>query len=97
MRFLRLALWMGEAGNCRNPMLHQRSMRYENHVGGSLSGMKQPHIGNPLKLLMKCLPLTKRRIARRPMEISGHPGVDNVIDVVPFRRAHQVSWTIKTG
>jgi hypothetical protein len=82
---LNLALWMGKARNRGNPVLHQRCVSHEDHVGRSWHSWDEPHIGNPLQLPVQLPPLREGHIAAGPMQVSRHPGIDNVIHVIPLR------------
>lgn len=95
MFFLRLSLGMREAGESYDAVLHQRCMADENHIGQSLLGVDQANVGDALQLAMKLFPLSEGEIPCRAVKIAGHPRIDNVIDVIPFRVAHQVGGSVE--
>jgi hypothetical protein len=95
MLFLGLTLWVGEARNRRNPMQNHRRMSHKHHIRRAFPRMQKPHVSDSLKLLVQIFPLHKSSIARRLMKITRHPRVDDVVNVVPLRRAHQVGWAIE--
>src|SRR5882757_5881326 len=95
MPFLGLPLRMRKARDRRNPMLNQRRMSHKHHIWRAFPRMQHPDISDPLKLLVQILPLHKGGIARRPMKITRHPRVDDVVNVVPLRWTHQIGWAIE--
>jgi hypothetical protein len=49
----------------------------------------KPNVSDALEMAVKFLPLGEGSIARGAMQIPSHPRVDDVVYVVPLRRAHQ--------
>ena len=90
-----LALRVGEAGDSGYSVLHESGVGDEDHVGQFGSGLEETDVGDALQMLVEVVPLGKGGVARGPMEIAGHPGVDDVIDIVKLGRAHQVSGTVE--
>jgi hypothetical protein len=95
MTFFRLPLRMGEAGEGYDTVLDQGCMPDEDHVGEVLLAMDETDIGDSLQLAVQLSPLRIGKISRGPVQISCHPRIDDVINVIPLRWTHQVGWAIE--
>ncbi len=95
MDLFRLSLGVSKAGDCGYSMLHKRSMRDEGHIRAAAFRMENTDIGMRPKRVKKLPPLGKCAIPQWAMKIASHPGIDDVIDVIPLRRTHQVGWSIE--
>ncbi|MCU1223231.1 MAG: hypothetical protein JWQ42_1324 [Edaphobacter sp.] len=97
MLLLRLTLLMSKAGDSRNAMLNQRRMGNKDHIRRSGTCMQQTNVSNTLQMVVKILPLSEGHVTRRPVKIPSHPWVDDVVDVIKLRGAHQIGWAVKMG
>ena len=70
-------------------------MRDKGHIRIAAFCRKNTDICMLLQSIEELSPLGKGAITRGPMQISGHPGIDDVVDVIPLWRTHQVGRTIK--
>ncbi len=57
--------------------------------------MKNADVGDAMERVVKVAPLGEGAVALRAMEVAGHPRVDDVVDVIPLWRAHQVGGSIE--
>ncbi len=86
--FLGLTLSVGEAGDGGYAMVDERGVGDKDHVGGAGAGLEDADIGDSAKSVIEGSPLGKGAVAGGAMEIAGHPGIDDVVDVIPDWRAH---------
>ena len=92
---LGLTLRVGEAGDGGYPVLHESGVGDEDHVGQIGPSLKESDVGDALQMLVEVVPLGEGGVARGAVEVAGHPGVYDVVDVVKLGWAHQISGAIK--
>ena len=89
------ALGRMEAGDRCNAVMDERGVSDIDHIGTAGLGMEQTDVGNAAQDVVKALPLGEGEIAGGSVNVARHPWVQDVIDVVPLRRAHNVCWAGK--
>lgn len=92
-----LALRVGEVGDGGDAVLDDAGVADEGHVGRSLAGVEDADVGDGAEGVVEDAPLGEGAIARRAVEVAGHPRVDDVVDVVPLGRAHEVGRAAEVG
>jgi hypothetical protein len=64
-------------------------MADEDHVRAAGLRMQKAHIRHAAQYVVEALPLGKGQIAGGAMHIAGHPGIQDVVHVIPLGRTHQ--------
>ncbi len=78
-----------EAGDSRDAVVDESAVGKEDHIGTAGLGMKEANVGDGTKNVVHSLPLGKGQIARGAVDVAGHPGIQDVVDVVPLRGTHE--------
>ncbi len=91
------ALLRIEAGDGGDAMLDEGAVAEEDHVGASGFGMQEANVGDAAQDVVHALPLSEGEIPRGTMDVSGHPGIEDIIDAIPFRRTHQEGGSGELG
>ena len=83
------ALGRIEAGDSRDAVVDEGSVAEEDHVGAAGLGMEEADVGDAAEDVVHALPLSEGEIAGGTVDVAGHPGIEDVVDVVPLGRTHQ--------
>jgi hypothetical protein len=87
--FFSAPLGAAKAAERGDTFLDQACVCRKDHVGQAGLRVYQAHLGMRGDSLVETLPLLLRQSNRRRVEISLHPGVDDVLHVEELRSAHQ--------
>jgi hypothetical protein len=83
------ALGRAKAGDGGDAMMNQGAVAQEDHVGAAGLRVKEAHIGDAAEDVVHALPLGEGEITRTSVNVSGHPGIEDVVDSIPLRRTHE--------
>ena len=84
-----LALGVEEAADGDGAVALEACVGGEDHVGGAGLRLDELDVGDGADGFVEALPLLGGAGARGGVDVAGHPGVDDVVDVVELRGAHQ--------
>ncbi len=83
------ALGRIEAGDGSDAVMDERSVADEDHVGTAGLGVQEAHVGDAAEDVVHALPLGEGEVSGGAVNVAGHPGIEDVVDVVPLRRTHE--------
>lgn len=78
-----------EAGDGGDAVMNEGSVADEDHVGAAGLRMKKAHVCHAAEDIMHTLPLGEGEISGGAVDVSGHPGIEDVVDAVPLRWTHE--------
>jgi hypothetical protein len=88
--FFALALGIEEAAESNDAVALETCVGGEDHVGRAGLRLDEFDIGDLRHCFVQVLPLLCCALARGGVDVSSHPRIDNVVDVVELWRAHEV-------
>jgi hypothetical protein len=88
---------MVEAAEGDGAVVDEAGVGGEDHVGRAGLRFDEMDAGDLDECVVKGGPLVGGALARGTMDVAGHPGIDNVVDVVKSRRAHEKGRLVGRG
>jgi hypothetical protein len=89
VRLFSLAFAMMKAAERDDAVADEAGVGGEDHVGGSGLGFDEADLCDLAEGAVELLPLHGSALARGAMDVAGHPGIDDVVDLVVLWRAHE--------
>ena len=83
------ALGWVEAGDSGDTVMDEGSVTDEDHIGTAGLGVKETHVGDAAEYVVHALPLSEGEVAGGSVDVTGHPGIEDVVDAVPLWRTHE--------
>ncbi len=84
-----LTLGVEEAGEDDDSVAFEAGVGGEDHVGRAGLRFDEDDFGDLAEGMVELMPLGGGALAGDGVDVVGHPGVDDVVDVIELRRAHE--------